>query len=175
MTLRCRPRERGTQYSGNEDFLRCGDQYWWLGVYWVPAFAGTTAAWFVLSMLDSRLRGNERRMRHALAKQAAPSHIHLQRRDERLLRDVDLAVLAHLLLAFLLLLQQLAFARDVAAVALGGHVLTESTHGLARDHLATNRGLDRHLEHVRRNELFQLFCHGAAARLGACLVHQHRK
>jgi hypothetical protein len=31
---------------------------------------------------------------------AAPSHIHLQRGDERLLRDIDLPVLAHLLLAF---------------------------------------------------------------------------
>src|SRR5438105_11730886 len=37
-------------------------------------------------------------------------HVDLQRRNERLLRDVDLPVLAHLLLAFLLLLQQLALA-----------------------------------------------------------------
>src|SRR5215208_27883 len=44
----------------------------------------------------------------------AISHIHLQRRKERLLRDVDLAVLAHLLLAFLLLLQKLSLARDIA-------------------------------------------------------------
>jgi hypothetical protein len=45
------------------------------------------------------------------------SAIHLQRRNEGFLRDVDLAELPHLLLAFLLLLQKLAFAGDVAAVA----------------------------------------------------------
>jgi hypothetical protein len=44
----------------------------------------------------------------------ACSAIHLQRGNERFLRDVDLAELPHLLLAFLLLLQKLAFARDVA-------------------------------------------------------------
>jgi hypothetical protein len=45
------------------------------------------------------------------------SAIHLQRGNKRFLRDVDLAELPHLLLAFLLLLQKFAFARDVAAVA----------------------------------------------------------
>ena len=49
--------------------------------------------------------------------------IHLQRRQEGRLRDLHLAELAHALLALLLLLQQLALARDVAAVALRGHVL----------------------------------------------------
>jgi hypothetical protein len=52
--------------------------------------------------------------------------IHLQRGDEGFLRDLDLAELPHLLLAFLLLVQQLALARDVAAVALGGHVLAQA-------------------------------------------------
>ena len=51
------------------------------------------------------------------------SAIHLQRGNECFLRDVDLAELPHLLLAFLLLLQKFAFARDVAAVAFCGHVL----------------------------------------------------
>jgi len=45
--------------------------------------------------------------------------LHLQRRDKRLLRDLHPPELAHLLLAFLLLLQQLPFARRVAAVAFG--------------------------------------------------------
>jgi hypothetical protein len=44
--------------------------------------------------------------------------VHLQRGDERFLRDVDLAELAHLLLAGLLLVEQLALAGGVAAVAL---------------------------------------------------------
>src|SRR6202171_6086478 len=62
-----------------------------------------------------------------------PSAIHLQRGNESLLRDVDLAELPHLLLAFLLLLQKFSFARDVAAVALCRHVLAQRTHGFARD------------------------------------------
>src|SRR6266542_2830461 len=64
---------------------------------------------------------------------AQRSDVHLQRRDERLLRNLHLAELAHALLAFLLLLQELALARHVAAVAFRGHVLAEGAHGLARD------------------------------------------
>src|ERR1700733_741753 len=82
-------------------------------------------------------------------------HIHLQRCDEGLLRDVDLAELAHALLALFLFLKELALAGHVAAVALGGDVLAEGAHGFARDNLAANRRLDRHLKHVRRNELLQ--------------------
>ena len=61
----------------------------------------------------------------------AQSRIHLQRRDERFLRNIDLAVLPHAFLAFLLLLQQLAFARGVAAGVLGDDVLAEGAHGLS--------------------------------------------
>ena len=43
-----------------------------------------------------------------------PLIFHLQRRNERRLRDFDAAELAHLFLAGLLLVEQLAFARDVA-------------------------------------------------------------
>jgi hypothetical protein len=42
----------------------------------------------------------------------------------------------HALLAFLLLLEQLALARDVAAVALGEHVLAQRLDRLARDDAA---------------------------------------
>jgi DNA polymerase-3 subunit epsilon len=66
------------------------------------------------------------------------SHIHLQRRDKRLLRNIDLAVLPHAFLAFLLLVQQLAIARGVAAVAFGGDVLAEGACGLARDDFAAD-------------------------------------
>src|SRR5256885_10323209 len=105
----------------------------------------------------------------------ASLHIHLQRGDERLLRDVDLAELAHALLAFLLLLQELALARHVAAVALGGHVLAERAHGLARDHLAADRRLDRDLEHVRRDQFLPLLDHGAAAPFRALAGHEPRQ
>src|ERR1700736_1939947 len=63
------------------------------------------------------------------------SAIHLQRGNERFLRDVDLAELPHLLLAFLLLFQKFAFARDVAAIAFGGDVLAQRADGFAGDHL----------------------------------------
>jgi hypothetical protein len=59
------------------------------------------------------------------------SHIHLERRNKSLLRDIDFAELAHALFAFLLLLQKLALAGDVAAVAFRGHVLAEGAQGLA--------------------------------------------
>ena len=63
------------------------------------------------------------------------SPIHLQRTNERLLRDVHAAELAHLLLAGLLLVQQLALAGDVAELAFGGDVLAQDGDGLAGDEL----------------------------------------
>ena len=50
----------------------------------------------------------------------------LEYRKERLLRDIDFANPLHSLLAFFLLFEQLAFAGDVAAVALGDHVLADA-------------------------------------------------
>ncbi len=50
---------------------------------------------------------------------------HPQRRDKSLLRDAHVAVLAHPGLALLLLVEQLLLAADVAAIALGGHVLAQ--------------------------------------------------
>src|SRR3979411_200239 len=91
------------------------------------------------------------------------STIHLQRGNKSLLRDVDLAELPHLLLAFLLLLQKLAFAGYVAAVAFCGDVLAQRAHRFARDYLAADRGLDRNLEHVRRDQFLHLLRHGGAA------------
>src|SRR5438093_7841903 len=81
---------------------------------------------------------------------------HLQDCQKRFLRDLDLADTLHPLLAFLLLLEQLALARDVAAVALGEHVLAQRLHRLARDDAAADGRLDRHLEHLPRNELAHL-------------------
>ena len=69
------------------------------------------------------------------------SAIHLQRRNKRLLRDIHLAELAHLLLAFLLLLQKFALSRDVAAVAFRGDVLAQRADGFAGDDLAADRRL----------------------------------
>src|SRR5512146_2580816 len=54
---------------------------------------------------------------------AALVSVHLERGDERLLRDVDAAEAPHLLLSRLLLVEQLALARDISAIAFGGDVL----------------------------------------------------
>src|ERR1700691_4253608 len=99
-------------------------------------------------------------------RRSRPLHIHFQRGDEGLLRDVDFAELTHALLALFLFLEELTLAGHVAAVALGGDVLAEGPHGFARNDLAADGGLNPHLEHLRRNELFELFRHGAAALLG---------
>src|ERR1700730_11267371 len=85
-----------------------------------------------------------------------PSPIHLQRRDKSFLRNLDLAELPHLLLARLLLFQQLALAGDVAAIAFRGHILAQRPNRLPRDDLSANPRPDRDLEHVLRDQLLEL-------------------
>src|SRR5262249_1588951 len=85
--------------------------------------------------------------------------VRLQDGQERLLRDLDLADLLHALLARRLLGPQLALARDVAAVALGGHVLLDRGDRLAGDDAAADGRLDGDLEQV-------------AVDLAAQLLHQ---
>ena len=64
--------------------------------------------------------------------QAAPLTFvpHAQSGNERLLRDRDVAIFPHLGFALLLLLEQLAFAGRVAAIAFGGDVLPQGRDGL---------------------------------------------
>src|SRR6267143_2868158 len=81
--------------------------------------------------------------------------VNLEHRQEGFLRDLDRAHLFHALLSFLLFLQELALAGDVAPVALGGHVLAQRPDGLARDDLGTDRRLDHYFEQLPRNELAQ--------------------
>src|SRR3954452_106389 len=75
--------------------------------------------------------------------------------QERLLGHLDRADDLHALLALLLLLEQLALARDVAAVALGEHVLALGLDGLAGDDARADRGLDRDVEELPRDHLAQ--------------------
>src|SRR5216683_2599124 len=82
--------------------------------------------------------------------------VNLQDRQERFLRDLDRSHLLHALLSFFLLLEQLALARHVAPIALGGDVLAQRTDRLAGDHLGPDRGLDHDLEQLARDQLFQL-------------------
>src|SRR5215468_7350591 len=81
------------------------------------------------------------------------STIHFEHGEERLLRHLDGSDLLHTALAFLLFLQELALARDVAAITLGGDVLAQGADRLARDHLAADRRLDRDREHLPGDEL----------------------
>src|SRR5918992_1542049 len=91
--------------------------------------------------------------------------IQLEHREERLLRHLHAAHLLHALLAFLLLLEQLALARDVAAVALRDHVLAHRLHRLARDDLRPDRCLDRDLELLPWDLLAQALGEHAAGRI----------
>ncbi|MBG9887033.1 hypothetical protein ABE10_10920, partial [Bacillus toyonensis] len=94
-----------------------------------------------------------------------------QRGDERLLGDLHAADHLHALLAFLLLLQELALSGDVAAVALGEHVLADRADRLSRDDPGTDRGLDRHLELLPRDELAQPLGHHRAVAVGLVTMH----
>ena len=76
------------------------------------------------------------------------SALHLEHRQEGFLRNLDRADLLHTTLSLLLFLQQLAFAGDVAAVALRGDVLADGAQRLASDHLVADGGLDRDLEAI---------------------------
>src|SRR5215813_1085765 len=105
----------------------------------------------------------------------APISIYLQDRQERLLWDLDAAHLLHALLALFLLLEELALARDVAAVALRGDVFAEGADGLAGDDLAADRGLDGDLVLLLGDELLELLCQPAAALICAVLVGDDRE
>src|ERR1700733_11402697 len=91
--------------------------------------------------------------------------------DERLLRHLDAADGLHPLLAFLLLLQQFALAGDVTAVALRQHVFADRSNVLPRNDFGPDRGLNRYLELLTRNELLEPGGHLVAVRRGRVLVH----
>ena len=64
------------------------------------------------------------------------SLINLEHGQKGFLRDFDFADALHALLAFLLLFEQLALPRDVAAIAFREHVLPECLDAFARDDAA---------------------------------------
>src|SRR4051812_46352353 len=102
-------------------------------------------------------RAPRRTVRTPRASRGSPLRVaEVEHGEECLLRHLDRADLLHPLLAGLLLLEQLALARDVAAVALRDHVLAPRLHRLARDHPGADRGLDRDVEPLPRDLLAQL-------------------
>src|SRR5437764_5058184 len=109
---------------------------------------------------------------------AWPPHstsINLQNREKRLLRDLHLADALHPLLPLFLLLEELALAGDVAAVALGEDVLAQRLDGLAGDDAVADGGLQRHLEHLPGDELLHLLDEHLAAGEGLVLVDDQRE
>ncbi len=91
------------------------------------------------------------------------------------MRDVDPADRLHLLLSLFLLLEQLVLTSDVTAVELGGHVLTVRLDRLASDEAAADSSLDRHVELLARNELFELLGHLLAVLIGPVVVNNRRE
>src|SRR3972149_2278642 len=79
--------------------------------------------------------------------------IHRQHSKECFLRYLHAPDLLHALLPFLLLLEQLALAREFAAVTFGKAILPHGDDRLACNHFAADRRLDRHLEHLTWNQL----------------------
>src|SRR3954469_13398886 len=98
---------------------------------------------------------------------------YIEYRQERVLGHLDAPDLLHALLALLLALEQLALARDVAAVALGGDVLAVGLHRLARDHVRADRRLDRYVVLLARDALAQLLGEAAPELVGLVAVHDH--
>src|SRR5215813_12943647 len=79
-------------------------------------------------MSSASQRAWEGEGRRALKRKRLGLVAHLEGGDEGGLGDLHLAELAHALLALLLLLEELSFARDVATVALREHVLALGLH-----------------------------------------------
>src|SRR4051794_25576530 len=117
-------------------------------------------------------RGSRRGMPATLLAPVVPQ---LQDGEERLLRDLDAPDLLHALLALLLALEELALARDVAAVALGGHVLAEGLDGLAGDDVRADRRLDRDVVLLARDLRAQLLGQHAPDVIGLVAMHDHRE
>src|SRR6478752_3057820 len=116
---------------------------------------------------------------HALASKAIAATtartlsrlVKLEHRHESLLRDLDRSHSLHPLLPFLLLLQELALARDVAAVTLRKDIFAHRRNRLACDDLAADGGLKRNYEHLTRDDRLQLLDQLAALDLSLAAMH----
>src|SRR5258708_15131683 len=76
-----------------------------------------------------------------------------------------------MLLAIFLPRQQRGFARYIAAVALGQHVLAQRADVLPGDDARADGRLDRHLELLPRDQLLELRGHGQTVLAGVVRVH----
>ena len=81
----------------------------------------------------------------------------------------------HLLFALFLFVEELALTADVAAVALRSDVLPHFLHVIAGDDFTANGGLNRYLEHLRRDDFSELLAELAPAAIGLVAMHDTGK
>src|SRR5712692_7617846 len=103
------------------------------------------------------------------------SLIHFQHRQKSFLRNLYATDFLHALLAFLLFLEQLAFARDVAAIALRDHVLAHRLHCLARNYFSADGRLDWYFKKLARDQVFHLCRQGPALRCRRVAMKNQRQ
>src|SRR6266568_8409808 len=124
-------------------------------------------------VMPTRWNPTSRAYAFSSAVSTQPSVAQREYRHERLLRNLDLADPLHALLALGLLVEQLALAADVTAIALGQNVLAHGADRLAGNDLAANRRLQRDVEHLARNQLAQLVDEHAPLVINLVLVDDH--
>ena len=86
--------------------------------------------------------------------------------EEGFLGNVDAADALHAFFPFFLFFEEFAFAADVSAVAFGDDVFANGADGFAGDDAAADGGLERHFEHLARDQLAQARNELAAAVVG---------
>ena len=128
-----------------------------------PRYAAFCCIWWGLLLLFYDRRDKE----------SVVVAVELQHSGKGFTGQGDAAELAHLLFALLLLFQQFLLAGDIAAVALGQHVLAHGLDGLAGNDLAADGGLHRDLKQGAGNVVPQLFADAAALGVGVVPEHDH--
>src|SRR4029079_16233400 len=118
-------------------------------------------------------RLDDKRSPRGICRGCAQSSDHLEDGEKCFLRYLYRANLLHPLLSLLLLLQKLALAGDVSAIALREDVLAQRLHACARNDLGSDRGLIRHLEQLPWNEILQLVRDLAAPLVRLVLVDDY--
>src|SRR6267378_7815200 len=135
-----------------------------------------SAGWTLLPALEpSFAQDISNTLATAISATVRTNLVKLQHRHERFLRDLDGPDSLHPSLSFLLFLEQLALAGDVASVTLCQDVLSHRRHGFAGDDLTADGGLDRHLVQLARDDRLQLLDQLAALDLCLAAVGDQRK
>src|SRR5271154_3409795 len=98
-----------------------------------------------------------------------------QHGEESFLGNVHAADALHALLAFLLFFEEFPLSRNVSAVALCDHVFANRADRFAPNHAAADGGLDRHLEHLARDQFAETADEIVAAVVGLLAMANDRQ